>query len=84
MAFIEIVGFAAGFFTTISSLPQVIKSFRTKSTGDISWGWIACLLLGLSLWGAYGLLVSSLPIIISNAVSAALVLSLAYLKFRHG
>ena len=84
MEMLDIIGFAAGFFTTVSSLPQVIKSWKTKSTKDLSWGWIACLLLGLSLWVAYGFVASSLPIIISNAVSAALVLSLAYLKLRYG
>jgi len=84
MEFLDALGFAAGFFTTVSSLPQVIKSHKAKSTHDISWGWIALLFTGLSLWVGYGLVLGSAPIIISNAISAALVLSLGYLKFRYG
>ncbi|MEM2137935.1 MAG: SemiSWEET transporter [Candidatus Anstonellaceae archaeon] len=84
MEFIDALGFAAGFFTTVSSLPQVIRSWKTKSTRDLSVGWLAALFTGLSLWVGYGLVVSSTPITISNAISAALVLSLAYLKFRYG
>jgi MtN3 and saliva related transmembrane protein len=84
MEFLDALGFAAGFFTTVSSLPQVIKSHKTKSTHDISWGYIAALFTGLSLWVGYGLVVGSAPITFSNAISAALVLSLAFLKLRYG
>ena len=79
----EIVGFTAGLFIAISSIPQVLKSWKTKSTGDLSWGWLCTMVAGTSLWVAYGIIVSSLPIIVSNMVSDALILVVCLMKFRY-
>ena len=79
----EIVGFTAGLFIAISSVPQVLKSWKTKSTGDLSWGWLCTMVAGTSLWVAYGIIVSSLPIIASNAVSDILILIVCLMKLRY-
>ena len=79
----EIVGFTAGLFIAISSVPQVLKSWKTKSTGDLSWGWLCTMVAGTSLWVAYGIIVSSLPIIASNAVSDILILIVCLMKMRY-
>ena len=80
----EIIGMAAAVLTTLCMLPQVIKSWNTKKTRDLSWGYLGVLGAALFLWTAYGLLTNDFPIILANSVSAALVLALIALKLRHG
>jgi len=54
MDYIIIVGMIAAFLSTVSSLPQVIKTIKLKETKDISfWMW-AFLAVGIFLWLVYG------------------------------
>ncbi len=80
----DLVGMAAAVLTMVSSLPQVLKSWKTKSTRDISWGWLAIITSALFLWVAYGVMISSLPILAANSVSGALFVLLIALKFKYG
>lgn len=82
--FTDIVGLAAGLLTTVSMLPQVIQSYKSKSTKDISLPYIFLLWLGLLIWGLYGFLISSLPIILTNTISFGLASAIILLKMRHG
>ena len=83
MDYVTIIGFAGAIFTTTSFLPQAIKAWKTKQTKDISLGMYMLFLMGVLLWMAYGILISSLPIIAANAVTFALVLSILILKIRY-
>jgi len=80
----EIVGLAAGFFATLSFLPQVIKSYKSKSTKDLSWGWLAAFTLGVLLWLTYGLMINSTPVILANIATISLLFVLIFLKLKHG
>jgi len=66
---IEIIGLIAGGFTSIALFPQVVKLWRSRSTKDISVMMYALFCCGLALWIAYGILISSLPVILSNVVT---------------
>ena len=79
----DILGMIAGTLTTIAFIPQVVKTWRSKSTHDISYGMFILFSLGLLLWLAYGILIDALPIIISNTVTLALALVILGLKFRY-
>jgi MtN3 and saliva related transmembrane protein len=79
-----IIGLAAGVFTTISFLPQVIKAWKSKSTRDISIGMYIVLGIGLLLWTIYGFAIESTPIIITNAVGLTLTLLVLLLKIKYG
>jgi MtN3 and saliva related transmembrane protein len=73
----------AAFLTTISSLPQVIKTIRLKETRDISfWMWIF-LSVGIFLWLIYGLYKKDLPIVLANGISLFLVLIVLGLKIKY-
>jgi MtN3 and saliva related transmembrane protein len=80
---ITLLGMAAATLTTIAFLPQVIKSWRTGSTRDVSLGMFLTRTLGILLWLAYGTLISDLPLIAANAVTLALAVTMLYLKFRY-
>lgn len=79
-----LIGLAAGTLTTISSLPQVIKAWKSKSTKDISIGMYTALSVGLLLWIFYGFAINSTPIIITNVISLILAVLVLLLKIKHG
>ena len=84
MAYVEFLGFVAGFCTTLAFLPQVIRTYRTKSTKDLSSGMFIILTIGLSLWIVYGISISSLPIIIANTATLLLVFIILIFKLKYG
>ena len=69
---IQVVGLLAGACTSISLLPQLIKTIKEKNGGDISYIMLAILLIGLGLWIWYGILKEDFPIIITNSISFVL------------
>ncbi len=73
---VTLLGFVAGTLTTLAFLPQVIKTWRTKSSNDLSVGTLGMISTGVLLWLVYGLLVGDLPIIAANAVTLVLVVSI--------
>ena len=79
---ITLIGFAAGGLTTISFIPQVVKTARTRSTRDISGPMLFAFLIGLALWAYYGLQVGSVPIVAANVITIGLVGSLLGMKMR--
>lgn len=80
---IDVIGLVAGLLTTTAFIPQVWKIYRTKSGKDISARMISLFTAGLVLWLIYGILLRSLPVILSNAVTLALSLAIIALKIRY-
>jgi MtN3 and saliva related transmembrane protein len=77
------VGIFATFFTLWSTVPQIRKSLRTKKTDDVSKWLIISLIMGLSLWVAYGILKADIVIIGANSIGVSLNIFLLLLKFRY-
>ena len=80
----EIIGFIAGTLLASSMLPQVIKSWRTKSTRDIALSWNLINLGGQILWIYYGFLIGSLSLVIMSSITLVMNISLIVLKLKHG
>jgi MtN3 and saliva related transmembrane protein len=80
---IMLIGYMAGTLTTVSFLPQVIRSWKTKSTHDISFAMLALFGLGMLLWATYGIWINSLPIILANVITFALIIVLLAMKIRY-
>ena len=73
----EILGYAAAALTTVSVVPQAIKTLRSGDTAAISLRMYLLFTSGIALWGFYGLLKGYGPLIAANAitlVSAGLIL----------
>ena len=66
MVFVDIIGFMAAILTTTAFIPQVLKTWKSKSTKDISLGMFLLFSLGVFLWLVYGILIESLPVIMAN------------------
>lgn len=64
-----ITGIAAGVFTAVSMLPQLVKIIREKKAENISLGMLGILITGLALWVLYGIFKKDLPILCTNAFS---------------
>lgn len=73
MSGITILGLVAAALTTGAYVPQVIKTWRSGSSADLSLGTYAILLAGLVAWLAYGIALDDLPIILANVVTIVLV-----------
>ena len=76
----EAIGLIAGTLTTFSFLPQVIKTYRSRSCGDLSYGMLGLFSLGVSLWLLYGVLIGSRPVMLSNLLTLLLTLALLVMK----
>jgi len=81
---VEILGYFAGTLVMLSLLPQAIKSWKTKSTKDISLGRYVMYVAGLSLWIAYAFAIGSNPLMMMASVELLLALSILALKVKYG
>jgi MtN3 and saliva related transmembrane protein len=73
---ITLIGYLAALFTTISAVPQLIRTLRTRDARGISIRSWLTLALGVALWLVYGISVGSGPLICANAVSLGLELTI--------
>ena len=69
---ITILGLLAAALTTVAFLPQVIKNWKTRSAGDLSFGTFGLFTAGLILWLTYGIIIGNVPIIVANVITLAL------------
>jgi MtN3 and saliva related transmembrane protein len=83
MTLIDLIGFAAGVLTTISFIPQVLRTWRLRSARDVSLGMYAVFTSGLVLWLLYGVLIGSWPIIVANVFTVALTISILVMVIRY-
>ncbi|PKD42746.1 SemiSWEET transporter [Rhodohalobacter barkolensis] len=80
MELMTFIGLAAGFCTTAAFLPQVIKTWKSKSAKDLSLGMYSIFCTGVLLWLIYGIMISDLPIILANAITLILAVSILFFK----
>jgi MtN3 and saliva related transmembrane protein len=79
-----IVGFAAGFLTTVAFVPQVTKIWKSRSAKDISVQTFLAFTLGVGLWLVYGILMGELPMIVWNGVTLVLAGAILVMKRKFG
>ena len=84
MQYVTIIGLTAAFATTFAFFPQVLKSWRTKHTKDISLPMYMLMTTGVFLWLVYGILLKDLPIMLANAVTLIFTISILVIKIRNG
>jgi MtN3 and saliva related transmembrane protein len=77
------IGLLAGSLTTIAFLPQAIKTWKTKSTRDVSLGMFITFCTGVLLWIIYGLLIEDLPVLMTNIVTFILASTILWFKLKY-
>ena len=81
---VSFIGYLAGTCTTAAFLPQVIRTWQTRSTDDISLGMFSLMVFGIVLWLFYGVVVGDWPLIIADAVSLLFAATILLFKLRFG
>jgi MtN3 and saliva related transmembrane protein len=71
MNFTDWAGTIAAILTSISFLPQAIKTIRTRNTKAISLYSYILFVTGVGMWLFYGLLISDWPLIGANTLTFA-------------
>jgi len=79
----EIIGMLAGALSCTTFLPQVIKTWKSKSTKDVSLTMFLIASAGTSLWLVYGILIHSISIIFTNIIVLIFSLAMLFLFFKH-
>jgi len=83
-ATIEWIGATAAALTTVSFLPQVWLTFRTRDVSGISLGMYSCFTLGVALWLVYGLSIGSVPVTVANVITLSFASVILVMKIRYG
>lgn len=66
---ITLIGLIAAFLTTISFIPQAVKTIKTKDNRGISFTMYLIFTIGVALWLIYGFVIKDLPLFIANSVT---------------
>ncbi|MEB2308101.1 MAG: SemiSWEET transporter [Candidatus Brocadiaceae bacterium] len=76
----SIVGTLAAICTTIGYIPQIIRGIRTKNLNDVSPMMLTLLLVGCSLWLAYGIHLEDPIIALANGFTLSFVITILLLR----
>ncbi|MDJ0620949.1 MAG: SemiSWEET transporter [Calothrix sp. MO_192.B10] len=77
------LGLIAATLTTGAFVPQMLKTWQTKSAKDVSYGMLITFIIGIFLWLVYGLLRQDIAIIFANAMTLIFNLIILCLKIRY-
>ena len=80
MNWIEFIGYVGSFLTSITFIPQVYKTWQTKSVGDLSIWMILIVITSTIVWLIYAFAIHSGPVIVANTIVFALSVLLIYFK----
>ncbi len=80
---IQILGLLAGTITSITFIPQVVKIWKTKSAKDLSLAMLLMLMVGVTLWLIYGLLVKDAAIIYTNSMVLTMSSVMLFFKLKY-
>lgn len=84
MEFVDILGYVAGLLTTLTFLPQVIKTVKERSAKDVSLNMFLIAAANQVLWIIYGVLREDKVIILTNVFILVLSLTMIFLKMKYG
>ena len=81
--YIDLFGFSAAFLTTTAFLPQLYKTWQTKTAEDVSLVMLILFITGLICWIIYGLKINSIPILTANIITFIFNFSILILKITY-
>ena len=79
----EIIWMIAAFSTTISFLPQAIKTIKTKDTKSLSLPMYLLFTFGVFMWLIYWIEINSLPVILANSITLILAWIILIYKIKY-
>jgi MtN3 and saliva related transmembrane protein len=82
MEWIDVVGHLGSVLSSITFIPQVYHTWKTKSAGDLSLTMMLIVFSSTVIWLIYGVGRMLWPVIICNSIICLLSLVLIWFKFR--
>lgn len=82
--FADALGLLAGTLTVGAWLPQLFRTWRTKSAKDLSLWTLLIILVGSALWLGYGIIIVNTPVIVTNAACVVIIVALVWMKVKYG
>lgn len=79
----DILGYLAASLTTLSFVPQVWRTYRTRDVRGISLRMYSIFTVGIAVWLAYGIVLGETPMILANSVSLVLACSVLVMRMRY-
>ncbi len=80
---VSIIGYLAAFGTTVSFIPQAVKTIQTKDTSGISLLMYSFFTAGTLLWMMYGIMADSWPVAIANTITLIFATIILVYKIRY-
>ena len=80
MTLSETVGYVAAALTTGSFVPQALLTLRSRDVSGISRGMYGAFTAGVALWLVYGVVTAQWPIVVANANTLALAITILTIK----
>ncbi len=78
----DILGYSAGAITSLTFLPQVIKTWKLRSARDVSLLMFIIAAVNEVMWIVYGALLDNWVIILTNAIVLVMSLTMIFFKLR--
>tara|TARA_B110000263_G_C14927431_1_gene337619 strand:- start:320 stop:523 length:204 start_codon:yes stop_codon:yes gene_type:complete len=63
---------------------RLIKYGNIKRHRAVSLSMYLVMIIGVFLWGIYGFMIESLPVIISNSITFIIQITIIYFRLKHG
>ena len=83
MPLLDLFGYFAAVLTTVSFIPQVWHTFRTRDVRGISLSMYSVFTLGVACWLGYGLMLRAWPIVVANVITLILAGTILGMKLRY-
>ena len=83
MEFTEFLGYLGAFLSSITFIPQVVKTWKTKSAKDLSMNMLLIIVTSTIVWLVYAIPLVLYPVIIANTIIFVLSTWLVIFKLRH-
>ncbi len=80
--FVTVIGFLAAFTSTVSLVPQIMKTLTTRSARDLSFLMLANFLLTSVLWLVYGIMIHAAAVWVGNLIMTLFSVIMLVLKMR--
>jgi MtN3 and saliva related transmembrane protein len=79
---VVVIGLIAATCTTLAFVPQVVRVWRLKRADELSLTTLVVFSIGMLIWLGYGILIGSLPLIVANAVTVLLTMTILAMKLK--
>lgn len=76
------LSYVAGALTTISFLPQAIKTIRTKDTADLSLLTYVMFVTGTTIWTVYGYFQNETALFLANLITTVFASVILFYKVK--